>query len=50
MGDAAHPHAIEEGNRKAFHHESAFIRFRPYGSLGHLDGKNPLTEDWATAT
>ena len=49
VSDGAHPHAIEEGNRKEFHHQSAFIRFRPYGSKGHLDGKNPLAEGWATA-
>ena len=50
VADAAHPHAIEEGNRKEFHVQQTFIRFRPYGSLGHLDGGNPLAEDWATAT
>ena len=44
--DPGHPDAIAESEAKAFHHEQAFIRFRPYGSVGHLDGRNPLTEAW----
>ena len=44
--EPAHPEAIAEGERKAFHHQQAFIRFRPYGSVGHLDGRNPLAESW----
>lgn len=44
--EAEHHDAIAEGRRKEFHHLSAFIRFRPYGSEGHLDGKNPLPESW----
>jgi hypothetical protein len=44
----AHPDAIAEGERKAFHHQQAFIRFRPYASRGHLDGRNPLREAWLT--
>jgi hypothetical protein len=43
---AAHPSAITVDRAKPFHHQSAFIRFRPYGSVGHLDGKNPLAEHW----
>jgi hypothetical protein len=42
----AHPDAITEDRRKGFHHESAFIRFRPYASEGRLDGRNPLNERW----
>lgn len=46
----AHPGAIAADRAKAFHHQSAFIRFRPYGSEGHLDDRNPLAETWmATA-
>jgi hypothetical protein len=45
----AHPAAIAAHRAKPFHHESAFIRFRPYGSLGHLDGKNPLAETWMSS-
>jgi hypothetical protein len=46
--DTAHPDAITAGEEKAFHHEQAFIRFRPYGAHGHLDGKNPLPESLAS--
>jgi hypothetical protein len=48
--DQAHPSAIAADRAKPFHHQSAFIRFRPYGSEGHLDGKNPLAETWLSAT
>jgi hypothetical protein len=44
--EPAHPDAIAEGERKPFHHQQAFIRFRPYGSVGGLTGRNPLTEQW----
>jgi hypothetical protein len=44
--DRAHPDAIASGVANPFHHEQAFIRFRPYGSQGRLDGKNPLAESW----
>jgi len=40
--DPAHSDAIHEQAMKAFHHESAFIRFRPLSSAGSLGGKNPL--------
>jgi hypothetical protein len=40
--EPAHTNAIEAGEAKAFHHQSAFIRFRPYAATGSLDGKNPL--------
>lgn len=44
--EPAHPEVIAESEAKAFHHQQAFIRFRPYGSVGHLDRRNPLTEAW----
>ena len=45
-----HPAAIAADKANGFHHESAFIRFRPYGSEGKLVGRNPLAETWmATA-
>jgi hypothetical protein len=44
----AHPDAIAADRTKGFHHQSAFIRFRPYGSEGQLDGRNPLSESWMT--
>jgi hypothetical protein len=43
--DAAHQTAIRTDRARPFHHESAFIRFRPYGSQGRLDGKNRLSEN-----
>jgi hypothetical protein len=41
-----HHGAIAADRDKPFHHQSAFIRFRPYASAGSLDGKNPLREHW----
>jgi hypothetical protein len=41
----AHADAIAKGEAKPFHHQQAFIRFRPYGALGHLDGRNPLAAE-----
>jgi hypothetical protein len=35
--DAIHAHAAQP-----FHHESAFIRFRPYAARGSWDGRDPL--------
>ena len=41
-----HPAPIAVDHAHPFHHQSAFIRFRPYGSEGKLDGRNPLAERW----
>lgn len=38
----AHPAAVHAHLEDPFHHESAFIRFRPYGSSGSWDGRDPL--------
>jgi hypothetical protein len=46
----AHPDAIAADKAKPFHHQSAFIRFRPYDSSGSLGGKNPLSERWMAET
>jgi hypothetical protein len=46
-GDA-HNDAIAAGRAKPFHHQEAFVRFRPYASSGHLDGPNPLPETRTT--
>ena len=46
---AAHPLAIAADRAKPFHHQEAFIRFRPYDSQGSLGGRNPLQERWLTA-
>jgi hypothetical protein len=42
--DPRHNDAITAQVKKDFHHESAFIRFRPYGARGSLGGKNALRE------
>jgi hypothetical protein len=41
--DPGHLEAIQKHAARPFHHESAFVRFRPYGATGQLDGRNPLT-------
>jgi hypothetical protein len=41
---APHPDAIAVDQAKPFHKMSAFIRFRPYGTRGHLEGRNPLSD------
>lgn len=48
-GDQPHPGAITADRAKPFHHESAFIRFRPYRSEGQLAGKNPLSATWLSS-
>jgi hypothetical protein len=40
--DGAHPAATRAHRQNSFHHESAFIRFRPYASEGEWDGRDPL--------
>ncbi|MFG2139071.1 spheroidene monooxygenase [Streptomyces sp. NPDC048650] len=39
-----HKEAIEGHRAKPFHHEAAFVRCRPYGARGLLDGREPLAE------
>ena len=46
-GQPAHRAAIHANETKPFHHQSAFIRFRPLRSQGKLDGRNPLPESWS---
>jgi heme-degrading monooxygenase HmoA len=40
--DGAHPAATRTDRANPFHHDSAFIRFRPYASQGSWDGRDPL--------
>ena len=37
-----HSAAIAADRAQPFHHESAFVRFRPYASSGNWDGHDPL--------
>jgi hypothetical protein len=39
-----HHAAVEADRARPFHHESAFVRFRPYASRGSWDGRDPLAE------
>lgn len=39
---AAHQAAVGADRARPFHHESAFVRFRPYGSSGSWEGRDPL--------
>lgn len=45
----AHQAAVRSDRSRPFHHESAFIRFRPYASQGSWDGGDPLTAGSARA-
>jgi hypothetical protein len=40
--DCGHSAAVRNHGRDPFHHESAFIRFRPYAAAGRWDGVEPL--------
>jgi hypothetical protein len=40
--DGPHQAAVSADRARPFHHESAFIRFRPYASQGSWDGHDPL--------
>jgi hypothetical protein len=43
----AHPQhraAVQAHATRSFHHESAFIRLRPYAARGAWDGREPLTD------
>jgi hypothetical protein len=46
----AHAAAMRADRARPFHHESAFVRFRPYASRGSWDGRDPLADLTATAS
>jgi hypothetical protein len=43
--DPAHLTAVRAHAARPFHHESAFLRFRPYRAEGSWDGRKPLGEE-----
>jgi hypothetical protein len=45
LDGGGHRKAMEADRSKAFHHDGAFVRFLPYQSAGHLEGRNPLRAD-----
>ncbi len=47
---AAHRAAIGADRVRPFHHESAFVRFRPYASRGQWDGGDPLASPTGAPT
>ena len=40
--DAGHLSAVKAHAAQPFHHEAAFIRFRPYAEEGSWEGEQPL--------
>jgi hypothetical protein len=45
----AHRVAVQAHAAQPFHHESVFVRFRPYASAGAWDGRDPLDAEQSTA-
>jgi hypothetical protein len=43
--NGTHMAAVKADRERPFHHESAFIRFRPYASVGSWDGRDPLVDE-----
>jgi hypothetical protein len=48
--EGAHQAAVRNDRARPFHHESAFVRLRPYASEGSWDGRDPLAERAAEAS
>lgn len=44
-----HSAAVAADRARSFHHESAFVRFRPYASRGSWSGRDPLAGTAAAA-
>jgi hypothetical protein len=45
-----HLQAIRAHQQRPFHHESAFVRFRPYATHGTWDGRDPLMGPGSNST
>ena len=45
--EPAHAEAVAAGVREPFHHQEAFIRFRPLGASGHLQDPREYVWDGA---
>jgi hypothetical protein len=45
-----HMAAVRADRERPFHHESAFIRFRPYRSEGEWEGRDPLADRTASTS
>jgi len=45
----AHTAAVRAHKEQPFHHQSAFVRFRPYASVGRWEGRDPLAARLASA-
>ena len=48
--DPRHLNAIKADRWKTFHHQEAFVRFRPYASSGSWRGHDPVAELTSVAT
>jgi hypothetical protein len=46
--DPSHLNAIKADRANTFHHQQAFVRFRPYASRGVWHGRDPLADYLAT--
>lgn len=47
--DPGHLNAIKSDRKKSFHHQEAFVRFRPYATAGTWAGSDPLA-DYSSST
>ena len=48
--DPSHLNAIKADRTNTFHHQEAFVRFRPYHADGTWDGTNPLSDYFSSRT
>ena len=48
--DPGHLNAIKADRKKTFHHQEAFVRFRPYATAGTWAGADPLADYFSART